>query len=529
MNMTGRTRIICVLVVVQVCAGFARSAQPAKGVVNASGFAGADLGARINAAVAYCVGLGQVCTIEVDAAGGTISTPPDLPIGFTLRFNPRGSYTLATHWVMSHRGVSYYFNGAHFTYTLADGNPAFYVGKQISGTVSITGTQVTWISGTKFNDVDVGDQLEIDSGNGASPLGANIGYVNSPASMTLLSSPGNFTSVRFAVYEQSSDALGPYAGRAVSINDLVVDEGPPFAAADTSLELELVDGVVVNNFTSNNFVHGNCLSSLGSITANYYSVHCNVSGNGVRLDQSVIGGFGISASNANRFFGLDIENGQVSSGTALKLVGASVNAIYNLHLEGNGGHIGVELDQAAETGYPANLTQSTGNSIEVGDIERNGDNTSGATDISLLHGSSRNLIWGGGFASVYTGSGSGSGTQIGVSVASTATGNVIRDTTILGSYDTAYAFGGSSGFVYDVIATAAVVSPAFVVDGSGNVTAPAVTSGAYKLANGATFTSGADVPSGTCVNGSLYTNTSGTAGGGNHLYVCGQTGWLAVK
>jgi hypothetical protein len=52
-------------------------------VLNADPQSGGDIGAKINAAVAICKGQGIVCNIVVQN-GGTISTPPELPIGFSL-------------------------------------------------------------------------------------------------------------------------------------------------------------------------------------------------------------------------------------------------------------------------------------------------------------------------------------------------------------------------------------------------------------------------------------------------------------
>lgn len=50
--------------------------------------------------------------------------------------------------------------------------------------------------------------------------------------------------------------------------------------------------------------------------------------------------------------------------------------------------------------------------------------------------------------------------------------------------------------------------------------------GTFTFSNGATFTSGTNAPSGTCINGSLYTNQSG--GASTTLYVCISATWNAV-
>ena len=70
----------------------------------------------------------------------------------------------------------------------------------------------------------------------------------------------------------------------------------------------------------------------------------------------------------------------------------------------------------------------------------------------------------------------------------------------------------------------------------GDGTAPPIgnTSGcmqatSFDLLSGASWTSASGPPSGTCTNGSMYTNSAGTTSGNNNLYVCSQTAWLAVK
>ncbi len=478
-------------------------------IVNASSFPGPDIGAQINNAVSYCVRLGEVCTVEVNS-GGTISTSPDLPIGFGLRFNPQAQYNLSTHWVMSHRGVTYLFNGAHFNYTLADGQPAFYIGKQISGTVSVAGTAVTWLSGPQFNDVDVGDTIEVDSGS-FGPLAGNVASVNSPTSVTLTAGLGrNIASVREAFYMDASNAIGTYNGRNVAIYDLSVNDFPA-TAADTGLEVELADGVAIYNFTGNNFTNGSCVKLMGAVAGNYYGTHCNNDANGILIDQNVAGGFWISTSNANRFFGLDLDSSPSSTGNALVVNGSYGNYFFGLHAEGNVNHTGIILEQLAALGYPGTLIQATDNTLQISDIERNGDNTSGATDVSLLNASSMNLIFGGVFISTYTGGGAGLGAQTGVSIASTATGNVLRDTSFVGSYGTSYTFGGgTNGFVDGVSTVGTVNNPSVVVSGTG-ATFPAITSaGHFNQAATADFAGSCAMSSSTSCTITLNAAFTGT-------------------
>lgn len=53
--------------------------------------------------------------------------------------------------------------------------------------------------------------------------------------------------------------------------------------------------------------------------------------------------------------------------------------------------------------------------------------------------------------------------------------------------------------------------------------------GPNRAVPGALWTTGSAAPTGTCTNGSIYTNTSGTTGGTNTFYVCTATAWVAVK
>lgn len=64
---------------------------------------------------------------------------------------------------------------------------------------------------------------------------------------------------------------------------------------------------------------------------------------------------------------------------------------------------------------------------------------------------------------------------------------------------------------------------------NGGLTAHIDGIGVLHTANGASMNSGSGPPSGSCANGSLFTNTAGTTAGGNNLYVCSEGAWLAVK
>jgi len=118
----------------------------------ADSFPGADIGAQINAAVVDCQADHIVCMIQVNKSG-TISTPPELPQGFSLSFNPEGQYVISTThahpWLIDHSATSFYFNNAAFSYTPVDtGDNAIYIGKGIHPTVSVSTTpSITTVTG----------------------------------------------------------------------------------------------------------------------------------------------------------------------------------------------------------------------------------------------------------------------------------------------------------------------------------------------------------------------------------------------
>jgi hypothetical protein len=461
-------------------------ASPAiNGVQYADQYPGSDIGAQINAAVAACVLTRTVCSINV-AKGGTISTPPKLPAGFSLSFNPTAEYTLATNWVMDHRGTTYNFNGAHFYFTLRNNSSAFYVGKNDASVVNISGTTVTWVSGSDFSNIDVGDQLAIDTGS-FGPAAANVASVQSPTQLTLTASPGTVPpKTRISVLMQAADALGAYPGRSVVIKDLNVDNAN--SAANTALTVELADGVAVYDLTASLFSRGTCLALKGAISGNFYSTRCNSGGFGIDLDQNIIGGFWVSTSNANRFFGIDLTGSPTPRGVAILFNGAGDNDLYATHAEGEQNHTVVRFQAITSTGYSRTIN-SSGNLLQISDFERNGDNTPNATDIAVNDGSASNTIEGGAFTSIYTGSGPGLGTQIGIAVAPTATSTAILNTQFVDNYAVSYNFqSGATGLVFNVATVGTAMNPANVWNLNTGITVPAVNSPSYSVSGTTGFT-----------------------------------------
>jgi hypothetical protein len=406
-------------------------------VISADSMTGGDIGAKINNAVVKCQALGFAnCTITVQQSG-VISTPPVIPQHYTLVFSPAGQYTLSTHWVMNHRDTRYNFNGAIITYTLNDGLAAIYVGKGITGVASSSGTTVTRVSGATFSTVDVGDQIAIDSGS-FSPAAGNVQTVSSN-SITTTGSMGSLSSKNFAVSMYAYPAA--LGGNGVTIRDLFLIDGTG-TGTNMGLQVELAS-VEVYGYTASNFAAGRCLVVSGSVSGNYYGLHCNQDASGIVLDQNSIGGFWISTANDNRFFGPNITSCTTTGGHGTLILGGSQNQFYGLHEEGCQAHIVNQVQQVAALGYAGTQIQSYGNIFHVSDAERNGDNSAGAAEFSLLDSTQGTVIDGGPVTTVYTGSGSGLGTQYGILGASTTSQTHISDMVFLGPYSKSYSILGS--------------------------------------------------------------------------------------
>jgi len=421
------------------------------GVRQADRFPGSDVGEQINNAVADCINSGIVCSIYENDSG-TISTAPDLPPGFSIHFNPAGIFTLKTHWNIYHRGTQYFFNGAEFDYAIDDGGVAFYIGKNTTSVVSVRSTRVTWKGGSSFAHIDVGDQIMVDSGS-FGPKVCNVAAVNSPTSLTLTSTSCTTNTDEAATfYMEPGSALGSYPGKAPVLHDLNINSFNSSKRNNVALAIELTSGVTVNSFAANNFATGTCLKLLGAITGTYFDIHCNGAKNGLLLDQNSIGRFWISTSNANRFYGVDLDASPSTAGYAFQINGGSGNLIDGLHAEGNAAHKVATIQQITAMGYGSTKIQAGGNRLVILDWERNGDSVRGATDISIRDASSSNIIEGGSFTST-------GGTFIGVSAESNTRNTILRDTSFVG-YQQSYCFAyGATGSVSNLQSVGTNVAP----------------------------------------------------------------------
>jgi hypothetical protein len=374
--------VLLVAVVCSCCEGFAQdcplsgcnftgpiTAPAVNTVYVADNYPGADIGAQINNAVAACSTAGIVCTIQVNKSG-TISTPPVLPAGFSLSFNPTGIYTLDTNWVINHAGVSIYFNGAHFYYTEDNNGVAIYVGKGIASSVDITTpssqcggtTLISYVSGSQFSAIDVGDTVVLNPPGGI--VAGNVASV-SATSLCLSTTVGSSaSSVPMAAILSGSLGLNTYGGATVTLRDLSIN-GQTSSTSDTALELELTTNVRVDNFVAYNFAGGTCAKLLGALASNFSALGCDENENGLFLGNNSTGGFVYSGSNSNRFYGVDLSssnpNNQTAEavGIALYDKAGSGNLFSGLHVEGNNNN-NVIYDQAGQNHY------------QFTDYERNG-------------------------------------------------------------------------------------------------------------------------------------------------------------
>jgi hypothetical protein len=403
-------------------------------VLNADSFAGSDIGQKINNAVSACPAFPIGCTISVQKSG-TISTPPVLPTGTKLVFNPTGTYALDANWVIAHRGVTVDFGNAPFTYALDNGTPAIYVGKNIASTVSISGSTVTWVSGGQFSSVDAGDQIQWCTGTqaqcaaGTGVAAANVAGVTSPTSITLTAPVTAISKVPATFGMVPDTALGANPGQTIVLIDLhIIGTATETNASDVGLRLELVSSATVRGLTVSNLGRGTCLSLRGTLSTDFYDVRCQVDGSGIVMDQNNVGGLLVTGSNANRFFGVDLVASNDLAGWALLIKASSLNAVYGAHVEGN------------VSNHPAVIQGSIGNSIHLVDWERNGSPS--AIDVTL-DGAPNTVIYGPAqFESLVSPTG----------ISLTASPQVrIQDLMISGSYSTGFnSLSGSTGQLVNV-------------------------------------------------------------------------------
>ncbi len=414
----------------------------ANGVLIAERYPGADLGAKIAAAIASCTT--STCSIQVTRSG-TISTPFDLPVGFTLSFHP-GTYKLNVNWVIDHRGVTVVGNGSHFTYvppSIADNGHAIYVGKNISCKVNASGTTVTRVSGSTFARLDPGDQVVFETGMRTVAI-SNVEAVRG-STLTISPTIGTYTGVVMAGILYASSTFGTSEGAGVSLSDFTLTSGSR-TTTDEALALEMLNNAYVSHVSIEQFQNGQCVHLYGAITSDFYSLNCQGNGYGVVLDQNHAGRLPAwTGSNANVFANAKIGGSSLASGIAIYGIQGWGNKFRDLDVEGNANN-NVILDQGSLQGLGANLfdfadyeANGTGKGYEIS-IETNHDVLEGP---SQIESSASDLIAVGGPA--------------------TSVSYVeLRDLQINASHPgaTAYRFfGASTGFVHNVEVIAGASHP----------------------------------------------------------------------
>jgi hypothetical protein len=306
-------------------------------------------------------------------------------------------------------------------------------------------------------------------------------------------------------------ALGTNSGQTTVLIDLhIIGTARETNASDVGLRLELVSSATVRGLTVSNLGRGTCLSLRGTLSTDFYDVRCQVDGSGIVMDQNVIGGFLVTGSNANRFFGVDLVSANDLSGWALLIKASSLNAVYGAHVEGN------------VSNHPAVIQGSIGNSINLVDWERNGSPS--AVDLTL-DGAPNTVIYGPAqFESLVS--------RSGISIAASAQVR-IQDLMIAGSYTTGFdSLSGSSGQLVNVSFGSGqrVGTTGFIVEnqnGLGNLSVPGTitaasvkSSSAFELAattarlGGALLTPGCHNQSAVTVTGAATTMACVMSGAG---------------
>lgn len=338
-----------------------------------SQFAGADLGAKMNAAVTNCTVTLALpnCKYIIDV-GGTVSTAPNFPIGSTVECTATAFIQLATTWTIAHRNSFYNLSGCQFYYNQDASAAAIVVGKNANtiSTVNCVGagpSTCTFVSGTNFTNIDVCDLVSINGGN------FNVTSVTPPNTLVVAGATGTVNGVPFAG-NISPPNCGGYPS-SVTVRDLdLVYNG---AGTTTSIGLQVVrtfNANIINphitGFTgaqSEAFQSNGMLYTLVS-TPWFYNNRCQMI-----LDQSLTGGVTIT-SNSNKFSVPVVQAGPVcASGFSINVVGGVENLFDQPDVESNLSTTAVGLGGARNT-------------LKDGFFQLNGDNTANSSDIKVTAG-----------------------------------------------------------------------------------------------------------------------------------------------
>ncbi len=461
-------------------------------VLYASAFPGADIGAQITNAIAACGT--PPCEIWVTQPG-TISNPPDVPQGYTLHFVP-GNYTLTTTWYIKHSGTIFDFDGAIFDDPQdSAGSYAIVVGKDSSGTVNTSGTSVTWVSGTKFSDMDVNDVIVI---NGQS---FNVDSVDSSTQITLAPGSNAGTQTGATYFGLMLNNVNATYSSTVVLRDLNLIYTGPGSVANNGI---LFDGVIrpeVDDVRADWFDPGVGWTLDGTLEGEFHRLQADFNGTNLILDR--VSNF--SGSNLNAFYSPSLEQNQVASGHALEILNSSTqNLFVGADIESNLGTVAVSIDPTSQQ-----------NVFRDCDFEINGDGTANSADV--VNNASYTSFEDDSFSSAPA-----NHPASGI-VSNAGNGVMLRNLNFNGSYTASYNFTGGTGKIENVVTVGSATDSGVREDSSGDYVLKNLTIGGDS---GPSWTSGSGAPSGACITGSLYSNTSG--GSGTTLYAC-QTGAWAAK
>lgn len=370
------TTLLTFLTVHYAAVGNAQTLNNMNGIRFVSGYSGSDLGARINSAVANCQSSGGPCNLYVDISG-TISTPPDVPAGYSITFGP-GTYTLATTLPINHTNTTWNFEGAVLNYALDSGGQAVWIGKNIYGTATSCTTAscnpcppslfaIKWSSGTQFTDIDPGDSIFFNGGT------YNIASATA-TTVCVLGSPGNVnTPAAFGVFLSGNTNLGIVGPILVNNLDVHYAARTRNTAID-AIHIEAVSGLSLNNVLVTNFGGGtsSAVNCIACISDKFVNVTAVGNAQALNLDGKRLDGVINVDSNENDFFGYDFLANTGGQGGAVQWQGrAANNRFFGGRYEGNSG------------GYAVVISRSgicSGNVWYGPYFERNGNGTTGSAD-----------------------------------------------------------------------------------------------------------------------------------------------------
>jgi len=297
-------------------------------------------------------------------------------------------------------------------------------------------------------------------GSGSSLVGyANVELVD-PTGTTITVKTGSlptYASATATVFMGAANGLGTYPGQGVYMSGVNISGNAlEMINGYSAITAELTEALFIDSIQVTNMGLGTCLQFLGTLKSNVYGLHCNVDGNGLILEENSIGSFIFTGSNADRFYGVDIENGNnPTSGVGLIIGHSGGDYVSGLHMEGN------SYEYIAVIGYTGS------EDIQIVDWEAN-TATSPNYELSIIYSSDVHLHGPTQFES------SSSSNGIGVN---NSTDVVVDQFSITGNYSTAFnsIAGSSTGKLDRVINNtsplAAMGTAGFIIeDFAGNFT-----------------------------------------------------------